>query len=365
MTDRPTRQEEPAMPATSGTRRNWPTRLALFLVMGAALAVGTWSVYTLLHDQFDAPKTIALFGCLMFDAAALFFARLAQQYATSDDSGLAPRAAMLAMIGTSSWVNWQHAQLEGWGIVGSVVMAAAPVIAELAFEMWHRFEHREELRRRGRVPEAAPALGFLSWLLHPRKSFGVFDKHVEARLVEVAAAAERRVDAARGAERVTVMREDDAPPQPAPHHLVIEVRQPVAIAAAPAPEASPVQPAARQDAAEIPADQEAAAPSPQQPADPAVVLRRIDEALHGRSLNKADAVRAVMRVAPDATAPQIAQHLTRHGYEKADASYVRTVQSRDNRKKAEVLPADTATDAPAAAASPDAEQHADGTGQYL
>ncbi|MEV6836787.1 DUF2637 domain-containing protein [Streptomyces sp. NPDC051133] len=327
-------------------------------------------MYTLLHGRFEAPKTVALFGCLMFDAAALFFARLAQQYATSEDSGLAPRVAMLCMIGTSSWVNWQHAQLEGWGNVGSVVMAAAPVIAELAFEMWHRFEHREELRRLGRVPESAPAIGFLAWVLHPQESFKVFDKHVAARLVEVAAAADRRVEAARGAEhdaeRVTVMREDDAPHQPAPHHLVIEVRQPAAIAAAPAAAPAPAAPLypgeAPQAVPAMRAAQQASAPQPQQSADPAAVLRRIDEALHGRTLNKADAVRAVMRIAPDAAPKEIAHHLMRHGYGETDAKYVRTVQSRD--RKSAVRDQAQRASTPTGAGETTGHEN-DGTGQYL
>lgn len=333
------------------TRRRWSIRLVLFLVMGAALAVGTWSVFTLLHGQFGAPKPVAFFGCLMFDAAALFFALLSQQYATSPDSGLAPRLAMLTMIVTSAWVNWQHAEVEHWGRVGSVVMAAAPIIAELAFEMWHRWEHREALRARGRVPEALPVLGRWAWMLHPKKAFGVVDAHIEARLRDLTEAAERRTAAPDDAPRVTVMREDAAPHQPAPHHLVIEVRQPAAYPAAIGP-GEQLPPAAPQhDAPEMPAGHRPPAAPPPSPVD---MLQRIDAALRGRLLSKADAVRAVIAAAPDATAPQIAQHLTRHGYEKADAAYVRTVQSRDRKSAAR-----TTTDQPAI------EPTAHGTGQYL
>ncbi|MFD8384350.1 DUF2637 domain-containing protein, partial [Streptomyces sp. NPDC059679] len=138
------------------TPADWAIRIVLFLVMTAALAVGTWSIYTLLTQQLQAPRPIAILGCGMFDVAALFFALLSQRYAVTTDSGLAPRLAMLAMISTSSWVNWQHGQLEGWGIVGSVILAAAPVIAELAFEMFHRYAHRETLRRLGRVAQTLP-----------------------------------------------------------------------------------------------------------------------------------------------------------------------------------------------------------------
>lgn len=171
---------------------DWAIRIVLMLVMAAALAVGTWSIYTLLTQQLHAPKPIAILGCGMFDIAALFFALLSQKYAVTTDSGLAPRAAMLAMVSTSAWVNWMHGQMEGWGVVGSVILAAAPVIAELAFEMFHRFAHRETLRSLGRVAQTLPVLGKWAWLAHPFRSRKTIDAHIRAALTEHEAVAKRR-----------------------------------------------------------------------------------------------------------------------------------------------------------------------------
>jgi hypothetical protein len=174
------------------TPSDWAIRIVLALVMTAALAVGTWSIYTLLTQQLAAPKPIAILGCGMFDIAALFFALLSQMYAVTTDSGLAPRAAMLAMVTTSAWVNWQHGQMEGWGVVGSVILAAAPVIAELAFEMFHRYAHRETLRSLGRVAQTLPVLGKWAWLAHPFRSRKTVDAHIRAALTEHEAVAKRR-----------------------------------------------------------------------------------------------------------------------------------------------------------------------------
>lgn len=174
------------------TVSDWAIRIVLVLVMTAALAVGTWSIYTLLTQQLAAPKPIAILGCGMFDISALFFALLSQRYAVTTDSGLAPRLAMLAMISTSAWVNWMHGQMEGWGIVGSVILAAAPVIAELAFEMFHRFAHRETLRSLGRVAQTLPVLGKWAWLAHPIRSRKAIDAHIKAALTEHEAVAKRR-----------------------------------------------------------------------------------------------------------------------------------------------------------------------------
>ncbi|MFM9373251.1 hypothetical protein [Streptomyces sp. Da 82-17] len=178
------------------TASDWAIRAVLVVVMTAALATGTWSIYTLLTVQLHAPKEIAILGCGMFDVAALFFALLAQKYAVTTDSGLAPRLAMLAMISTSAWVNWQHGQLEGWGTVGSVILAAAPIIAELAFEMFHRYAHRETLRSLGRVAQTLPVLGKWAWLFHPRRSRKAIDAHIKAALKEHEAVAERREEVA-------------------------------------------------------------------------------------------------------------------------------------------------------------------------
>lgn len=163
------------------------TRAALIFVMVAALTVGTWSIYTLLTQHFHAPTQVAVFGCAMFDAAALFFARLAQRYATSEDSGFAPRLAMLATVSASSWTNWTHAQMEGWGTVGGVVLGAAPVIAEVAFELYHRYVHRDALRRRGRVAAALPVFGKWAWLMYLPTSFRAMRKVVGYQLTKAAA----------------------------------------------------------------------------------------------------------------------------------------------------------------------------------
>lgn len=186
------------------TPSDWAIRIVLVLVMSAALAVGTWSIYTLLTEQLHAPQAIAILGCGMFDIAALFFALLSQKYAVTTDSGMAPRFAMLTMIVTSAWVNWMHGQLEGWGIVGSVILAAAPVIAELAFEMFHRYAHRETLRQLGRVAQTLPVIGKWAWLLHPFRSHKTIDAHIKAGLTEHEAVAGRREELAMVRARLTV-----------------------------------------------------------------------------------------------------------------------------------------------------------------
>jgi hypothetical protein len=75
-------------------------------------------------------------------------------------------------------------------------LAAAPVIAELAFEMFHRFAHRETLRQLGRVAQTLPTLGKWAWLRHPVRSHRTLDAHIKAALTEHEAVAERREEVA-------------------------------------------------------------------------------------------------------------------------------------------------------------------------
>ena len=329
--------------ATPSAEKDKLTRGALFLVMGSALTVGTWSIYTLLTARFHAPIAVALFGAIMFDAAALFFARLAQAYATSPDSGLIPRLAMLAMICTSSWVNWQHALLEHWGKVGCVILAGAPIVAELTFELYHRWVHREALRAQGRVPSALPVLGKWAWILHPKQAFAVVDTTVEARLGAVTDEV----------QRITLHREaprsDEAPQSseaPAGLLLIPDYVLRVLAAASSASPALEAAPAADEAPSEAPAQaseapvqpaspQTAAAPASlpvQRPAASEVKRSAAPPALHLEGLTKAAAVRVVREALPAASPAQIALHLEEHGI-AAEPGYIRTVLSRDTKPK--------------------------------
>lgn len=245
------------------TLADWAIRAVLVAVMTAALAVGTWSIYTLLTQVFHVPQPVAILGCGMFDGAALFFALLSQRYATTTDSGFAPRAAMLAMVGTSSWVNWQHAQLEHWGLVGGVILASAPAIAELAFLMFHKFAHRETLRALGRVPQALPTLGKWAWLAHPIRARRTVDAHVKAGLTEHEAVAKRREDLAEVRARFTVSVPITAETElvRVPNPPAVQVHEPAALQV-PNQVQEPVR--------ELPAPAEPANPEPRTTAEPQV-----------------------------------------------------------------------------------------------
>lgn len=330
--------------STPPAEKDKTLRGALFLVMGAALTVGTWSIYTLLTARFHAPIPVALFGSVMFDAAALYFARLAQKYATSPDSGLVPRLAMLAMVSSSSWVNWQHALLEQWGRVGCIILAGAPIVSEVAFELHHRFVHKEALRAQGRVPSALPVIGKWAWLLHPGKAYRVIDQAVVTRL-EVVASEVQRITPEIEAHRITAASHgaaDAAHQVTLPDYVVRALtaaspHQPQP-AAAPVADDAPAEAPAHADDAPVERREARPAPEPAAPRITSVVKRseapRITDIA---SLSKAAAVRAIRDAYPAASNAEIARHLAQHGI-TADAAYIRTVLSRTAKKTDRPMP---------------------------
>lgn len=148
-------------------KRSFSTQSAWVVVVGAALAVSWWSLYSLAHSRFGMPFVLAAVVSTVFDGGALVLADLTQRYARTTDSGAAPRLLMLALIATSVWLNYQHAVMLGYSRPGEVLFSAPPAVAGLLFEVEQRYLHREALRAYGRVAPALPAFGRWAWLMHP------------------------------------------------------------------------------------------------------------------------------------------------------------------------------------------------------
>ncbi|MFE7547061.1 DUF2637 domain-containing protein [Streptomyces gardneri] len=322
----------PHTPATGRDVKKWVIRGILALVMAAALGLGTWSIYTLLTQVFRTPDFIAVIGCGLFDISGIYFALLAQSYATTTDSGLAPRLAMAGMVGTSAWVNWKHAQMENWGVVGGVIFAAAPLIAELAFEMGHRFEHREALRNLGRVAQTLPVLGKWSWIAHPVRSRKTLDAHIRAALTEHEAVAELREENARlraaailhGAPAtgsVALERVPATAPQGAPVQVPLPATQRPALPIRGATERPAVAPAMNASATEARGVSERGATDPLQSVQP----ERGADATGGATANATERPEETAAVAVSSPARSGGRHATTGttvagGPKKADAT---------------------------------------------
>lgn len=145
------------------------SRSSWVAVLVMALGISWWSLFDLAR-VFGVPVVLAAGVSVVFDAAALVCAKLSHQYSLSPDSGAGPRLTMLALVAGSVYLNWNHAQLSGFGTEAAVMYAAPAVVAVLLFELESGWRSREGRRARGRVAEPLPALGRWGWLLHPWQS---------------------------------------------------------------------------------------------------------------------------------------------------------------------------------------------------
>uniref|UniRef100_A0AAU2A7A2 DUF2637 domain-containing protein n=1 Tax=Streptomyces sp. NBC_00093 TaxID=2975649 RepID=A0AAU2A7A2_9ACTN len=158
------------------------SKTAFGLVLIVALALSWWSLSTLAIESYGVPEFLAYGISVAFDGAALVCADLASKYARSPDSGAGPRLATYGLIASSVFLNVSHAQMRGYGAAGQVLFGAPPVIAGVLFELALKWEHRQSLRARGRVAEAMPVFGKLSWLVFPLMTWKGFRRVLRGRL---------------------------------------------------------------------------------------------------------------------------------------------------------------------------------------
>ncbi|MFG2458132.1 DUF2637 domain-containing protein [Streptomyces sp. NPDC048523] len=355
-------------------RLGW--RIGIGIIAPAAAGIVAWSLYVVAHDMYGVPKLLAVLVAACFDGTALACLYLASEAVRENRSALGPRLATLVLAGVSMYLNRLHA-LHIDGGLGATLLFAAPTAALLLLAdlSWAATRARHRIDR-GERPMRLPVFGWLGWLLAGEQAWDQTKRravdHVTgassdvepapaggrepvaliaaelaemppSKAIRIMHAARPELSLAELAELLgqygqevteldvavvlgrvprpvdyTVTRADAGPHQteaPPPHHLVITVQQPEAIAAAPAAAAPAEQPTA---------------PAPD-PAEQHRVEQLVDAALAGEGLSKADAVRRLRDALPALNAVQIAEHLTRRGWETTDG-YVRTVNSRDAQK---------------------------------
>jgi hypothetical protein len=184
-------------PDVTTDRAHWAWRP----VVTAVLALVAWSVSTYLHDYVHVPWILAILGAAIFDLSALILADLAHRATNSGDTAAALiyGTGVALFTAASAVVNWLHAQVAGWGVAGGILFAGAPIAAEILFVAQHWFQHRRKLRRDGKLGDALPRLGLLSWSFFPNRSRKVIKAVIESRLDTIETVAVRHAELARAA----------------------------------------------------------------------------------------------------------------------------------------------------------------------
>lgn len=139
---------------------------AWLVVLGTALALSWWSLDALaLH--FGIPVVLAAMVSATFDGAALVAAELALRKAELADPGFAVKLLMVATVGLSAWLNYQHGELLGYPAAARVLFAAPSVISGSLFELQLRHLRGTRVHELGRSATPLPQFGWLVWLFHP------------------------------------------------------------------------------------------------------------------------------------------------------------------------------------------------------
>ncbi|OUC97812.1 DUF2637 domain-containing protein [Streptomyces swartbergensis] len=364
-------------------RLGW--RVGLGIIAPAAAGIVAWSLYVVAHDMYGVPKLLAVLVAACFDGAALACLYLASEAVRENRSAVAPRLATLVLAGISIYLNRLHA-LHIEGGLGATLLFAAPTVALLLIAdlSWAATRARHRIDR-GERPMRLPVFGWLGWLLAGEEAWDQTKRRAVEHVTGASSGDEPAPSGGRGAVDVIAAELAEMPPTkavrllhaarpelslaelaellgqygqdvseldvavvlgrvprpvdysvtradagphhseaPPPHQLVITVQQPDAITAGPKHREAqhPVPPVAPR-----PVDDDSQRPR----TVPEIIDETVDAALAVSGLSKADAVRRVRDALPSLNAVQIAEHLTRRGWETTDG-YVRTVNSRDAEK---------------------------------
>jgi hypothetical protein len=83
------------------------------------------------------------------------------------DSAAAVKLLMVATVGLSAWLNYEHGATLGYPLVARVLFAAPPVISGWLFELQLRHLHRARVHELGRAAQPLPQFGLVVWAFHP------------------------------------------------------------------------------------------------------------------------------------------------------------------------------------------------------
>jgi len=168
-------------------KESWASKRAWLVILLFALGFSAWSLFTMARS-LGAPTWLAIGASAVFDGAAIVLGDQAHRARLEGDSALAERLTVVALVGCSAWLNWQHARHVGWGSFG-LLPAAAPVVAEVLFELRTKFAHRLHLRAQGLVAPRLVPLGRWAWIVFPGRAWAVIKSQISGRLDAIEEAA--------------------------------------------------------------------------------------------------------------------------------------------------------------------------------
>jgi hypothetical protein len=154
---------------------------AFFFILICAIAVSFWGISALLLLA-GAHLAIALAGGIVFDALALWLGHEAVEVALSDESATGLEMITYLVVGTSMYLNWLHASMEGMTYPLPYVMALFPLAAGILFHFYLKRQSKKARREQNRMVNRNPVLGKMTAVRFPIKSFKMWSKSVKTNL---------------------------------------------------------------------------------------------------------------------------------------------------------------------------------------
>jgi hypothetical protein len=146
------------------------------IALAAALAVSTWSLHHLGAEFFDLPELLSWVVSGIFDVGALGAAILATLYALDGESGGKGKFIAFLMIGTSAFLNAEHAMMLGHGYIAALLYAAPSIAAGFLLDLFLDWLKSGSLRSRGRVHKEFPLVRHATLFYNPKKWVGFYRK---------------------------------------------------------------------------------------------------------------------------------------------------------------------------------------------
>jgi hemoglobin-like flavoprotein len=161
------------------------------IVLPAAFAFSTWSLYVLAHDHFHVPALLAALAGVVYDGAALL-ALDAWATAARDphQSTLRPRIAAILLLTTSVYLNITHASMGNQGAAAAVLYAAPSIVLWGMAELRLGAQHAAGRHQIGLGYQPRPAYGIDAWVVRRGRAWKAYTGHIDARLDRALPAAE-------------------------------------------------------------------------------------------------------------------------------------------------------------------------------
>jgi hypothetical protein len=133
------------------------------------IAMSSWGLFRLLVEYADAPPTLALIGVACADLVAVGFGWHALKVSEDGDSSGFWNVAMLAVTLLAAFIQFSHAQLEGWPIALGLFFGGLPIFTVLLFEGQLRRRAKIVGRETGRVAPPRATFEPVMWFLFFRE----------------------------------------------------------------------------------------------------------------------------------------------------------------------------------------------------